>query len=274
MKNDISYEYRKNLKRPDLIMTHVEVGKCTYDVLMNQLKKPCKWRLYHTEDTNQFFFDYNGVRYALNLFGNGGSATPVIDLTQYAKKTDIPTKISELKNDSEYITITNLSDFLKTNKYITEEQLKNALESIKILTVPKNVSAFENDAEYITKKDLNDALSGLNKDANDIMVDPDGDGPNGESSLQEVIINMTNAINKLEELDVNYAEDSDIDNIDEVSDSDTKPIIHIKTLKYFRDKLPFKVSDNNPTVEINGHTKELSTKEYVDNLLVWKTSLD
>lgn len=57
-------------------------------------------------------------------------------LTGYALKTDIPTKVSELENDSQYITVSALSGYaLKTD----------------IPTVPTKVSELENDEGYLTE---------------------------------------------------------------------------------------------------------------------------
>ena len=73
---------------------------------------------------------------------NGGE----VDLSSYAKKTDLPTKISQLTNDSGYIT--NVPD-----EYITETELnaKGYVTTSQIPTVPTNVSAFTNDANYASE---------------------------------------------------------------------------------------------------------------------------
>lgn len=119
-----TYEYRKFVKRPNLDVSHVEIGTCTEKVLMNELKKPFNGRFYHTTDTNKFYFDFNDKRYQLNLFGGSGEA---IDLSEYAKKTDIPKKTSQLRNDSGFLTVTTLEDFLSTNKYVTKTMLEESL---------------------------------------------------------------------------------------------------------------------------------------------------
>ena len=95
----------------------------------------------------------------------GGS----IDLDGYAKKTEIPTKTSQLQNDSgyltsvpsEYVTETELED----KGYLTEHQdlSKYALKS-EIPTVPTKTSQLTNDSgyltsvpsEYITETELNE----------------------------------------------------------------------------------------------------------------------
>ena len=79
--------------------------------------------------------------------GTGG-----VDLTDYAKKSELPTKTSQLTNDSGYINAI-------PNEYITESELdaKGYLTEHQDLTnyakttdIPKKVSELENDSEYLT----------------------------------------------------------------------------------------------------------------------------
>ena len=69
-----------------------------------------------------------------------------VNLSSYAKKTDLPTKISQLTNDSGYIT--DVPD-----EYITETELnaKGYVTTSQMPTVPTNVSAFTNDANYASE---------------------------------------------------------------------------------------------------------------------------
>lgn len=124
-RND-TYEYRKNTVRPVLDVKNVEIGLCTENVLLNQLKKPFNGRFYFTNDTHRFFYDFDNKRYELFLFGEGGGGIPV-DLKDYAKKKDIPTKVSQLVNDAKYLQVTTLRNFLDTNKYVTEEMVLQSL---------------------------------------------------------------------------------------------------------------------------------------------------
>lgn len=127
----------------------------------------------------------------------------------------------------------------------------------------------------VDKDDIEDKISEVENKIENIyttlLIDPDGDGSDSPSTLQEVIISMNSAIDKLE--NIKYATNSDIDNIDS-SDFDGEGIIQVKTLKYFRDRLPYKVVDSKPIVEIGDEDKELATKEYVDDLLTWKEDLE
>jgi hypothetical protein len=147
IKRNDTYEYREVVKRPDLSVTLLEIGTCKEDVLFEQLKKPVNGRFYHTEDTNRFFFDFKGKRFELNLIGGGGGEP--IDLREYAKKKDIPTKLSQLRNDSDFVTITTVGTFLKQHDYITEDDL---IESI---------------SDFVKKKDIDE----INKKINNLNVD-------------------------------------------------------------------------------------------------------
>lgn len=91
-----------------------------------------------------------------------------IDLTSYAKKTDLPTKTSQLTNDSGYLTsipseyVTETE--LEGKGYLTEHQdLSNYALKTEIPSVPTKISDLTNDSgfittipsEYITESELN-----------------------------------------------------------------------------------------------------------------------
>lgn len=62
---------------------------------------------------------------------------PEVDLSDYATKGEIPTKVSELENDKGYLT-----EHQSLDEYAKKEELP---------TVPTKVSAFENDKGYLTE---------------------------------------------------------------------------------------------------------------------------
>ena len=82
---------------------------------------------------------------------SGGTGS--VDLSSYAKITDLPTKTSQLTNDSGYIT--NIPD-----EYITETELnaKGYATTSQIPTVPTNVSELTNDAHYVTEQYVDDVV--------------------------------------------------------------------------------------------------------------------
>lgn len=66
-----------------------------------------------------------------------GYLTQHQDLSEYAKKSEIPTKVSAFENDAGYLT--------------EHQSLENYALKTEIPTVPTKVSAFENDAGYLTE---------------------------------------------------------------------------------------------------------------------------
>ena len=91
-----------------------------------------------------------GVNQKVASGGTGGE----VDLSSYAKKADLPTKTSQLTNDSGYIT--NIPD-----EYITETELnaKGYATTSQIPTVPTNVSKFTNDAHYASETFVNNKIA-------------------------------------------------------------------------------------------------------------------
>ena len=69
-KNDITYEYRVFTSRPVDVET-LEVGRCTSKVV-KELKSKDKvdGRFFHTSDTDEWFFCWNGELQKLNLKGD------------------------------------------------------------------------------------------------------------------------------------------------------------------------------------------------------------
>ena len=84
---------------------------------------------------------------------SGGTGSGEVDLSSYAKKADLPTKTSQLTNDSGFITSI-------PSEYITEDELnaKGYATTSQIPTVPTNVSEFTNDARYTTEQYVNDVV--------------------------------------------------------------------------------------------------------------------
>lgn len=93
---------------------------------------------------------------------------PEVDLSNYATKGEIPTKVSELENDEGYLTEhqslegyakkeeiptvpTKVSAFENDKGYLTEHQsLEAYAKKAEIPAIPTKVSSFENDKGYLT----------------------------------------------------------------------------------------------------------------------------
>lgn len=210
----------------------------------------------------------------VSIIGSNGKVAGYLNGTELSKGTlvkfgkDIDfTGFVETRPDGTTYTFgvdgSNYEDVdIYTEKDIVNVTVYDGSKSAKVLT-------------DVDKDEIEDKISEVENKIENIyttlLIDPDGDGSDSPSTLQEVIISMNSAIDKLE--NIKYATNSDIDNIDS-SDFDGEGIIQVKTLKYFRDRLPYKVVDSKPIVEIGDEDKELATKEYVDDLLTWKEDLE
>ena len=80
-------------------------------------------------------------------FGHEGNPVPeIVDANDYAKKQDIPTKLSQLENDAGFVTMTQLPTKLS--------QLENDVGYAMSGQIPTKVSQIENDAGYVKKSEL------------------------------------------------------------------------------------------------------------------------
>lgn len=131
-----------------------------------------------------------------------GYLTQHQDLSEYAKKSEIPTKVSAFENDAGYLT---------QHQDLSEYALKT-----EIPTVPTNVSAFNNDAGYLTehqsladyalKTELpseyvksatvqGNKLTLTNKDNTTVEFEPSGGGSGGLDSIKEGAGNSSTLFN-------------------------------------------------------------------------------
>ena len=118
----------------NLDVEYLEVVTCTYSELC-KIKKPTNGRLYHTSDTNEFYFDWNNKRHKLSVF-----------TTDKSESSDVVKK-------------SELDAWLKKNNYITNLSLTDAL--IDVIGSPiENIitkQALENYSKnyLLTKEELN-----------------------------------------------------------------------------------------------------------------------
>ena len=118
----------------NLDVEYLEVVTCTYSEL-SKIKKPTNGRLYHTSDTNEFYFDWNNKRHKLSVF-----------TTDKSESSDVVKK-------------SELGAWLKKNNYITNLSLTDAL--IDVIGSPiENIitkQALENYSKnyLLTKEELN-----------------------------------------------------------------------------------------------------------------------
>ena len=79
MKKNYNYNYvnRTTAQKPAVEYTDLEVATCTSSTLK---KNPVSnGRVWHTSDTNEFFYDWNGKRTKLNLTGDSAAITAEIN---------------------------------------------------------------------------------------------------------------------------------------------------------------------------------------------------
>jgi hypothetical protein len=75
----------------------------------------------------------------------------------YALKTELPTKISTLENDSNYTPLTYVQTQLSTKQDKGDYALKDEIPS-----VPTKLSELDNDSGYITEDELNTLVGDIN----------------------------------------------------------------------------------------------------------------
>ena len=83
-------------KKPTIDIKTMEMCSCVKSVLNTE--EIYNGRLYHTTDTNEFFFDWNDKRYSLNWINT--SEIKEVNLSDVVRFGE---RISKLNNDANYI---------------------------------------------------------------------------------------------------------------------------------------------------------------------------
>ena len=173
VKNDITYEYRVFTHRL-VDIDSMQVGTCTSKVI-KELKSKDKvdGRFFHTSDTDEWYFCWNGELQKLNLKGNSDVNDALAEVEKLiadakvavddAKKTasEAKTAAADAKTAADAAMSAVESIEGKADKSAVEavekavelKADKSAVEALaaSIPTVPTNVSAFTNDAGYLTE---------------------------------------------------------------------------------------------------------------------------
>ena len=102
-------------KKPSIDIKTMEMCSCVKSVLSTE--EIYNGRLYHTTDTNEFFFDWNDKRYSLNWIN-----TTEINEVNLSDVVRFGERISKLNNDVNYINITTLKEWLVANNYRPYEE--------------------------------------------------------------------------------------------------------------------------------------------------------
>ena len=173
VKNDITYEYRVFTHRL-VDIDSMQVGTCTSKII-KELKSKDKvdGRFFHTSDTDEWYFCWNGELQKLNLKGNsdvnaalaevekliGEANTAVSDAKATAKAAADAAAEAKAAAESASAAVESIegkadqSAVDAVEKAVELKADKTDVEALaaSIPTVPTKVSAFENDANYLTE---------------------------------------------------------------------------------------------------------------------------
>ena len=151
MKNDITYEYRVFTHRLIDVET-MEVGKCTSKVI-KELKQKDKvdGRFFHTSDTDEWFFCWNGKLQKLNLKGNADVNAALDEVRELIKKAEISVdnvnKIAQEANNA------------ALNAKDAADKASAAAEKIEDKADKSDVVAVEKEVELKADKSVVESLS-------------------------------------------------------------------------------------------------------------------
>jgi hypothetical protein len=153
-------------KKPSVDIKTMEMYSCIKSVLLTE--KIYNGRLYHTTDTNEFFFDWNDKRYSLNWIN-----TSEINEVNLSDVVRFGERISKLNNDANYINITTLKEWLDANNYRPYEEpvliIDNTSDDSDVITSIQNwLSHIRGEIELFKRNDVGDYLD----DNGSVISDP------------------------------------------------------------------------------------------------------
>ena len=143
-------------KKPSIDVKTMEMYSCTKSVLLTE--KVYNGRLYHTTDTNDFFFDWNDKRYLLNWINT--SEIHEVNLSDVVRFGE---RISKLNNDANFINVTTLKEWLDENNYRPyEEQHLNIDNTYNddevIISIQKWLSHIRGEVELFKRNNIGEYL--------------------------------------------------------------------------------------------------------------------
>lgn len=143
-------------KKPSIDIKTMEMCSCVKSVLLAE--KIYNGRLYHTTDTNEFFFDWNDKRYSLNWINT--SEIHEVNLSDVVRFGE---RISKLNNDANYINITTLKEWLDANNYRPYEDpvlnIDNTSDDSDVITSIQNwLSHIRGEIELFKRNDSGEYL--------------------------------------------------------------------------------------------------------------------
>ena len=143
-------------KKPSIDIKTMEMCSCIKSVLLTE--DIYNGRLYHTTDTNEFFFDWNDKRYLLNWINT--SEIHEVNLSDVVRFGE---RVSKLNNDANYINITTLKEWLDANNYRPYEEsvlnIDNTSDDSDVITSIQNwLSHIRGEIELFKRNDVGDYL--------------------------------------------------------------------------------------------------------------------
>ena len=143
-------------KKPSIDIKTMEMYSCTKSVLITE--KVYNGRLYHTTDTNEFFFDWNDKRYLLNWINT--SEIHEVNLSDVVRFGE---RISKLNNDANFINVTTLKEWLDENNYRPYEEQQPNIDSTYnddevIISIQKWLSHIRDEVELFKRNDIGEYL--------------------------------------------------------------------------------------------------------------------
>jgi hypothetical protein len=143
-------------KKPSIDIKTMEMCSCVKSVLLTE--EIYNGRLYHTTDTNEFFFDWNDKRYLLNWINT--SEIQEVNLSDVVRFGE---RISKLNNDANYINITTLKEWLDANNYKPFEESNLNIDDTSdineiIISIQNWLSHIRGEIELFKRNDVGEYL--------------------------------------------------------------------------------------------------------------------
>lgn len=143
-------------KKPSIDIKTMEMCSCVKSVLITE--EIYNGRLYHTTDTNEFFFDWNDKRYLLNWINT--SEIQEVNLSDVVRFGE---RISKLNNDANYINLTTLKEWLDVNNYKPYEESDLNIDDTSdineiITSIQKWLSHIRGEVELFKRNDVGEYL--------------------------------------------------------------------------------------------------------------------
>ena len=150
-------------KKPSIDIKTMEMYSCTKSILLSE--GVYNGRLYHTTDTNEFFFDWNDRRYSLNWINT--SEIQEVNLSDVVRFGE---RISKLNNDVNYVNISTVKEWLDANNYKPHEDLElnvgnTSVDSEVITSIQKWLSHIKSEVVLFKRTDVGQYL-----DENGIVI--------------------------------------------------------------------------------------------------------